>query len=93
MIALSEAMKLDSVLKVNPNLMVKVCNTGAAGSWALSDLGPKIIDSDYSAGFRVKDILKDLGLINEELNEKENLPGLELAKELFKNVCEIFPKR
>ena len=92
MVALSEAMRLAQVLDVDPNLVVKICSTGAAGSWALSNLGPKMIDSDYSAGFRVKDILKDLRLITEELSGKESLPGLELSKELFRHVEESFPK-
>jgi len=92
MVALSEAMRLAQVLEVDPNLVVKVCSAGAAGSWALSNLGPKIINSDYSAGFRVKDILKDLRLINEELLGKESLPGLKLSQELFKHVAESFPE-
>jgi 3-hydroxyisobutyrate dehydrogenase len=91
MVALSEAMRLAKILEVDPDLVVKVCSTGAAGSWALSNLGPKIIESDYSAGFRVKDILKDLRLINKELSGKESLPGLELSQGLFKKVSESFP--
>jgi 3-hydroxyisobutyrate dehydrogenase len=92
MVALSEAMRLAQVLDVDPKLVVEICSTGAAGSWALSNLGPKLIDSDYSAGFRVKDILKDLRLINEELSGKESLPGLELSQELFRQVEDSFPK-
>jgi 3-hydroxyisobutyrate dehydrogenase len=92
MVALSESMRLAQVLDVDPKLVVEICSTGAAGSWALSNLGPKMIDSDYSAGFRVKDILKDLRLINEELSGKESLPGLELSQELFRYVDESFPK-
>ncbi len=92
MVALSESMRLAKILDVDPKLVVEICSTGAAGSWALSNLGPKMIDSDYSAGFRVKDILKDLRLINEELSGKEGLPGLELSQELFKSVAESFPK-
>ncbi len=92
MVALSEAMRLAQVLEIDPNLVVEICSTGAAGSWALSNLGPKMIQSDYSAGFRVKDILKDLRLVNEELYGKESLPGLELAQELFKHVAESFPE-
>ena len=91
MVALSEAMRLAKILEVDPGLMVKVCSTGAAGSWALSNLGPKMIESDYSAGFRVKDILKDLRLINKELSGKESLPGLELSQDLFKKVSDSFP--
>lgn len=41
MVALCEAMKLAQVQNIDPNLIVKVCSTGAAGSWALSNLGKK----------------------------------------------------
>ncbi len=92
MVALSEAMRLAQVLEIDPNLIVKICSTGAAGSWALSNLGPKMIDSDYSAGFRVKDILKDLRLIGEELAGRDSLPGLELSQKLFKQVAKSFPE-
>ena len=39
--------------------MIKVCSTGAAGSWALANLGPKIVASDLNPGFMIKHILKD----------------------------------
>ena len=51
MVALSEAMRLAEIQEIDPNLIVEICSTGAAGSWALSNLGPKMIQSDYSAGF------------------------------------------
>ena len=51
MVALSEAMRLAEILEIDLNLVVEICSTGAAGSWALSNLGPKMIQSDYSAGF------------------------------------------
>ncbi len=53
MVALSEAMRLAEIQEIDPSLIVEICSTGAAGSWALSNLGPKMIQSDYSAGLGV----------------------------------------
>ena len=92
MVALSEAMRLAEILEIDLNLVVEICSTGAAGSWALSNLGPKMIQSDYSAGFKVKDMLKDLRLINEELLGREFLSGVNLAQKLFELAITTFPQ-
>jgi 3-hydroxyisobutyrate dehydrogenase len=92
MVALSEAMRLAEIQEIDPNLIVEICSTGAAGSWALSNLGPKMIQSDYSAGFKVKDFLKDLRLVHEELLDREILPGVNLAQKLFELVITTFPQ-
>ena len=92
MVALSEAMRLAEILEIDLNLVVEICSTGAAGSWALSNLGPKMIQSDYSAGFKVKDMLKDLRLVNEELLGREFLSGVNLAQKLFELAITTFPQ-
>ncbi len=92
MVALSEAIRLAEIQEIDPNLIVEICSTGAAGSWALSNLGPKMIQSDYSAGFKVKDMLKDLRLVHEELLDREILPGVNLAQKLFELVITTFPQ-
>ena len=58
---------------------------GAAASWALTNLAPKIPAGDYAPGFMIKHILKDLRLIQDSLKE-DPLPGVTLAEELFKIV-------
>ncbi|GAB4312052.1 MAG: NAD(P)-dependent oxidoreductase [Geminocystis sp.] len=88
MVALCEAMKLAQVQNIDPNLIVKVCSTGAAGSWALSNLGKKIIEEDFEPGFMIKHILKDLRLIQETLQDR-HLPGVELANQLFQVSAEL----
>jgi 3-hydroxyisobutyrate dehydrogenase len=75
---------------IDPKLVVEVCSTGAAGSWALSNLGPKIIESDFRPGFMIKHILKDLRLVQESLQVwSEELPGVEMSDRLFKIVQEL----
>ena len=87
MVGICEAMQLAKHQGIDPNLIVEVCGTGAAGSWALSNLGTKIIDEDYNPGFAIKHIVKDLRLVR-AINEtsKDDLPGTKLADSLFKLV-------
>lgn len=88
MVALCEAMQLAETLDINPNLIIEVCSTGAAGSWALSNLGKKVTQSDFAPGFMIKHILKDLRLVQESA-EDSNLPGVTLANQLFQSVQEM----
>ncbi len=90
MVALCEAMQLAEQQEIDPNLIVEVCSTGAAGSWALSNLGPKIVESDFRPGFMIKHIIKDLRLVQESLKSSgQALPGVEMADRLFKLVKEL----
>jgi len=87
MVALCEAMQLARQQNLDPNLIVEVCGTGAAGSWALSNLGPKIIEADFAPGFAIKHMLKDLRLVGECARSSDlDLPGVQLADRLFKLV-------
>lgn len=90
MVALCEAMQLAQQQGIDPDLIIEVCSTGAAGSWALSNLGPKIVASDFQPGFMIQHMLKDLRLVQETLNSsQEQLPGVELADRLFKIVQQL----
>lgn len=84
-VAVCEALQLAEKQQIDPQLVVDVCSTGAAGSWILNHLGPKVIASDFAPGFMIKHILKDLRLVQESLGD-QNLPGVELADRLFKIV-------
>lgn len=88
MVGLCEAIQMAKHQGIDPNLVVDVCSTGAAGSWALSNLGKKIIEADYEPGFALKHIIKDLRLIQEiNQNSKNQIPGIELSDRLFKIVA------
>jgi 3-hydroxyisobutyrate dehydrogenase len=89
MIALSEALKLAEQLGVSGQQIVDICSTGAAGSWALSNLGPTILGKDFNPGFMIKHMQKDLRLIFESIdNDDSQFPGINLADKLFKNVVD-----
>jgi len=56
---------------------------GAGGSWALSNLGPRIAKGDFLPGFTLEHMLKDLRLVKENVAGGVGLPGTELATRLF----------
>ncbi|MFC7685600.1 NAD(P)-dependent oxidoreductase [Ureibacillus sp. GCM10028918] len=64
-------------------------STGAAGSWSLSNLGPRMIKGDLEPGFYLKHFIKDMKIAIEEA-EKMNLdlPGVKLSKELYNTLLE-----
>ena len=58
--------------------------SGAAGSWSLSNLGPRIIANDFAPGFFVEHFIKDLGIALAEAKRLGlSLPGLALANQLY----------
>lgn len=58
--------------------------SGAAGSWSLSNLAPRIIGGDFAPGFFVDHLVKDLGLALAEAGRSRlALPGLALAQQLY----------
>lgn len=88
MVAISEAVLLAKKTGIDPNLMVEVCGTGAAASWALSNLGTKVVNNDFASGFAIKHMLKDLRIVR-SVGDAENLLGVELSDRLFKIVNEL----
>ena len=57
---------------------------GAAGSWQLANLGPKMIAGDFAPGFMIDLQQKDLRLVMETAGEsKTSLPGASLVHELL----------
>ncbi len=66
-----------------PTVMKSVAS-GAAGSWSLSNLGPRIIDGNFDPGFFVEHFIKDMGIALDEANRMGlALPGLALSKQLY----------
>lgn len=67
--------------------VLKSVSSGAAGSWALSNLAPRIVSGHFAPGFFVDHFVKDLGIAMQESKRMSlKLPGLELACELYDRV-------
>lgn len=79
-----EALKLATSGGLDPAKVLEAIGAGAASSWQLNSLGPKIVAHDFRPGFFVKLIRKDLRLVAEAAREaKIALPGLALASSMF----------
>lgn len=84
LIAAAEAVAFAKKAGVDPHTMIKAVGAGAAGSWVVNVLGPKMADHDFAPGFMVKLQQKDLRLVMQAASELGvSLPGAMLANQLF----------
>jgi 3-hydroxyisobutyrate dehydrogenase len=66
-----------------PTVMQSVAS-GAAGSWSLTNLGPRIIAGNFAPGFMVEHFIKDMGIaLAESRRLNLSMPGLALAQQLY----------
>ncbi|WP_411268117.1 NAD(P)-dependent oxidoreductase [Paenibacillus sp. PL91] len=90
MIGVSEALAYASRAGLEPSKVLKSIEAGAAGSWSLSNLGPRIINGDFAPGFYVKHFMKDIKIAIESADELGlPLPGLALARSLYEQVIAL----
>jgi 3-hydroxyisobutyrate dehydrogenase len=60
---------------------------GAAGSWSLTNYGPRLLRGDLEPGFKVNHFIKDLGIALAEARRMNVcLPGAALAEQLYVGV-------
>lgn len=87
-LAMAEALMLAAASDLDVSKVVDAISGGAAGSWQLTNLGPRIVKGDFAPGFMVRLQQKDLKLVMEAANDvKLALPGVSLAHQYF-NIVE-----
>jgi len=88
MIGVCEALTYAKKAGLDLDHVLKSISNGAAGSWSLSNLAPRMLNEDYEPGFYVRHFIKDLSIALEEA-EKMNLtlPGLQLARTLYQEIA------
>ncbi len=90
LLAVVEAFAAAEKLGMDRALVVEACGGGAAGSWQLVNLGPKIIAQDHQPGFRAQHLLKDLEFLRNAVDLTHmNLPCLKLALAAFERVTQM----
>lgn len=83
-LAMSEALVFAAKAGVNLEKMHQAISGGAAGSWQLSNLAPRIFQRDFAPGFMVKLQQKDLRLVLQEADRLHlALPATSLVHSLF----------
>ncbi|ANB58522.1 NAD-binding of NADP-dependent 3-hydroxyisobutyrate dehydrogenase family protein [Anoxybacillus sp. B7M1] len=88
MIGVCEALIYAKRSGLDPYKVLESISQGAAGSWSLSQLAPRMLAGDFAPGFYVKHFIKDMKIALEEA-EKMNLqlPGLSLAKKMYEELA------
>ncbi|MDR7073937.1 NAD(P)-dependent oxidoreductase [Fictibacillus barbaricus] len=90
MIGVCEAILYAEKAGLDPETVLKSIESGAAGSWSLSNLAPRMLKGDFAPGFYVKHFIKDMTIA---LNSAEEMglatPGLSLTKKLYEELAEM----
>lgn len=87
MIAVCEALVYAQRNGLDVEQVLASVTNGAAGSWALSNLAPRIVAGDFAPGFMVDHLVKDLALALAEAERAGlTLPGLALAHDLYRSL-------
>jgi len=72
---------------LDPKVVLQSVGGGAAASWQLNNLGPKIIDRNFEPGFYAEHFIKDMSIaLDEARRMKIAMPGLSLVAQLFNAV-------
>ena len=84
LVGVCEALLYAQRAGLDPERVLESVSSGAAASWQLSNLAPRMLRGDFAPGFFVEHFAKDMGLV---LAESERmglaLPGLALVRQLF----------
>jgi 3-hydroxyisobutyrate dehydrogenase len=87
MIGVCEALLYGYKAGLDLPTVLQSVGSGAAGSWSLSNLGPRIIDNNFDPGFFVEHFIKDMGIALEESKRLGlSMPGLALGHQLYQAV-------
>src|SRR5437660_12708760 len=84
MIGVCEALLYGYKAGLDLKTVLQSVGGGAAASWSLNNLGPRIIDRNFEPGFFVEHFIKDMGIALAEAKRMQlSLPGLALANQLY----------
>lgn len=80
-----EAVKYGQMMGLDIDKMLGSIGPGAAGSWQMANLAPKMAAGDYDPGFYVKHMIKDLTIAGNESDAKDiHLLVLETVRTMYK---------
>jgi 3-hydroxyisobutyrate dehydrogenase len=84
MIGVVESLLYAKRAGLNLQSVIEVIGSGAAGSWSINNLGPRIVKGDFDPGFYIKHFVKDMGIALEEAKQLNlTLPGLALVNQFY----------
>lgn len=84
MISMCESLLYASKAGLDPQAVIDIVSQGAAGSWTIRNMGPRILKGDFNPGFYVEHFIKDMGIALKEAAAMHlSLPGLGLVHQLY----------
>jgi len=84
MVSMSEGLIYAHRVGLDVDQVLASVTSGAAGSWSLSNLAPRVVAGNFAPGFFVDHFVKDLGIALAEAKQARlALPGLALANQLY----------
>ena len=89
MLATAEGLTYAKRSGLDPEEVLKSIGTGAASSFLLNGLGPKMIEGDFAPGFFVHHFIKDMTIaLKESESMGVDLPALKIARDLYSKVAD-----
>jgi 3-hydroxyisobutyrate dehydrogenase len=88
MLGVCESLAYSMKNGLDPKAVLESISNGAAGSWSLSNLAPRMLSGDFAPGFYVKHFIKDMQIALESAQEAGlSTPGLKLALERYRELA------
>jgi 3-hydroxyisobutyrate dehydrogenase len=84
MIGVVESLLYAERVGLDQQSVIDIIGKGAASSWSINNLGPRIVKGDFDPGFYAEHFIKDMRIALEEAAAAGlSLPGLALVKQLY----------
>ena len=88
MMGMCEGLLYAKKAHLNPETVLESIGGGAAASWSLARLYPRMLKDNFGPGFYVEHFVKDLQIaLGEARQLKLKLPALELAEKLYDSLA------
>ncbi len=88
MLGVCEAVSYAYRAGLDPQTVLSSIESGAAGSWSLSNLAPRMIAENYEPGFYVKHFIKDMRIAAASSDAMGlDTPGLDLALSMYERLA------
>ena len=82
--AYTEALRYAQAAGLDPQAMLEAIGGGAAGSWQIANMAPRVLAGDFAPGFFIKHFIKDMKIIQDESAQR----GVELP--MLDTVCSLY---
>lgn len=87
--AMTEAIFYAEKAGLDPDTMLRAIGAGAAGSWQITNMAPRVLSGDHDPGFFIKHFIKDMRIIEDEMEKRGTaLPMLRTVLNLYEEMAD-----